>query len=174
MEHQLATKSMRKEQAMKTPSSFALQSKSPKRSAMHPMLRLQRAVGNQAVQNLVRGRALGQPLGAATPDFMGSRSGQDFNRIPTYTSAAGAIQTKLAINKPGDEYEREADRVADQVLAAPAQISRPVPRHHAFSALWASAWACGYGTRQRRSRHRQHRQTAGPGATAGYGTALWP
>jgi hypothetical protein len=30
------------------------------------------------------------------------------------------IQTKLAINRPGDEYEQEADRVADQVLAMPA------------------------------------------------------
>lgn len=30
------------------------------------------------------------------------------------------LQAKLAINRPGDEYEREADRVADQVLAAPA------------------------------------------------------
>ena len=29
------------------------------------------------------------------------------------------IQTKLAINKPGDEYEQEADRIADQVLTAP-------------------------------------------------------
>ena len=36
------------------------------------------------------------------------------------SSKAGAIQTKLAINKPGDEYEREADRIADQVVAAPA------------------------------------------------------
>lgn len=31
------------------------------------------------------------------------------------------LQTKLAINEPGDAYEQEADRVADQVLAAPAQ-----------------------------------------------------
>ena len=30
------------------------------------------------------------------------------------------IQTKLAINTPGDRYEQEADRVADQVLAASA------------------------------------------------------
>src|SRR5258708_743801 len=28
----------------------------------------------------------------------------------------GAIQAKLAVNLPGDEYEREADRVADQVM----------------------------------------------------------
>ena len=31
------------------------------------------------------------------------------------------LQTKLRINEPGDAYEQEADRVADQVLAQPAR-----------------------------------------------------
>lgn len=30
------------------------------------------------------------------------------------------LQAKLKVNEPGDSYEQEADRVADQVLAAPA------------------------------------------------------
>jgi hypothetical protein len=30
------------------------------------------------------------------------------------------LQTKLCINEPGDEYEQEADRVADQVMRVPA------------------------------------------------------
>jgi hypothetical protein len=30
------------------------------------------------------------------------------------------LQTKLTINEPGDIYEQEADRIADQVMAAPA------------------------------------------------------
>jgi hypothetical protein len=34
--------------------------------------------------------------------------------------AAGTIQTKLAVNKPGDTLEREADRVAEQVMNAPS------------------------------------------------------
>lgn len=46
---------------------------------------------------------------------------RDFSRTPTYPSAPPAIQTKLAINPPGDVYEQEADRVADQVLGAPMQ-----------------------------------------------------
>lgn len=33
--------------------------------------------------------------------------------------AAGAIQTKLAVNAPGDQYEQEADRVAEQVMRMP-------------------------------------------------------
>ena len=36
-----------------------------------------------------------------------------------------SLQTKLKVNEAGDSYEREADRVADQVLATPA--------HHDFS-----------------------------------------
>ena len=30
------------------------------------------------------------------------------------------LQTKLKVNEPGDSYEQEADRIADQVMAAPA------------------------------------------------------
>jgi hypothetical protein len=48
----------------------------------------------------------------------------DFTRIPVHPRADGAIQTKLAINQPGDSYEQEADRVAGQVMrmaAAPVQ-----------------------------------------------------
>src|SRR5207344_3082688 len=35
------------------------------------------------------------------------------------------VQTKLKVGEPGDIYEREADRIADQVMATPA--------HHVFS-----------------------------------------
>src|SRR5437868_15411257 len=35
------------------------------------------------------------------------------------------VQTKLAVNTPGDAWEREADRVADSIMSAPAPaISR--------------------------------------------------
>ena len=43
----------------------------------------------------------------------------DLSRVPLHPPAAGAIQAKLSINGPGDEYEREADRVADQVMRMP-------------------------------------------------------
>jgi hypothetical protein len=33
---------------------------------------------------------------------------------------SGVIQAKLKVNEPGDSYEQEADRLADQVLATPA------------------------------------------------------
>ncbi len=48
-----------------------------------------------------------------------SRFGHDFSRIPIHPPTAGEIQTKLGINKPGDEYEREADRISEQVMRMP-------------------------------------------------------
>ena len=80
-------------------------------------------------------RSPGQPLDAATRAFMEPRFGHDFSRIPTYARAVGTIQTKLAVNKPGDEYEQEADRIADQVLATSAYsaVSGVPPRIQRFS-----------------------------------------
>jgi hypothetical protein len=54
--------------------------------AENPLLVQQQAMGNQAVQRLLR---------------------------------AGAIPAKLTINEPGDQYEQEADRVAEQVMRMP-------------------------------------------------------
>jgi len=57
------------------------------RAPVHPVMQLQRAIGNQAVLRLMR---------------------------------SGALQPKLAISQPGDVYEREADRVADEVMRMPS------------------------------------------------------
>ena len=45
------------------------------------------------------------------------------------------LQTKLRVNEPGDVYEQEADRVAEQVLAKPAHpdVSSVPPRIQRFS-----------------------------------------
>lgn len=43
----------------------------------------------------------------------------DLSRIPAHPSAAGVVQAKLAINEPGDIYEQEADRIAEQVMRTP-------------------------------------------------------
>jgi hypothetical protein len=44
------------------------------------------------------------------------RFAHDFSRIHVHPPAAGAIQTKLTINQPGDEYEQEAEQVSDRVM----------------------------------------------------------
>lgn len=44
-----------------------------------------------------------------------SRPGHDFGRVAQHLPAAFKIQTKLVITESGDEYEQEADRIADEV-----------------------------------------------------------
>src|SRR5262245_61727338 len=39
---------------------------------------------------------------------------------PSCKNETPKLQTKLSINEPGDQYEQEADRVADQVMRMPA------------------------------------------------------
>ncbi|HYP27436.1 MAG TPA: DUF4157 domain-containing protein [Blastocatellia bacterium] len=89
----------------------------------HPILNLQSTVGNQAVLRMLQAHTEEPGVGstaAASPRF-----GDDFSPTPMHSLAEGVMQTKLTINTPGDEYEQEADRVADQVMATPA--------HHAVS-----------------------------------------
>lgn len=71
---------------------YSKASTSPKPSRVihpprHPLLQLQQAIGNQAVQRLLRSHA---------------------------------VPAKLAVSQPGDIYEQEADRVAEQVMRLPA------------------------------------------------------
>ena len=55
------------------------------------IINLQHTFGNQAIQRLMR-----------------SNIGFDFAKIP--------IQPKLKVSEPGDSFEQEADRIADQVI----------------------------------------------------------
>ncbi len=45
--------------------------------------------------------------------------GHQFEKVQIQQSAPNTIQTKLQVNQPGDKYEKEADRVADQVMRSP-------------------------------------------------------
>ena len=51
-------------------------------------------------------------------------AGFDFSKIPLHAPAPGRPQAKLTVNAPGDIYEREADRVAEQVMRIPEPGSR--------------------------------------------------
>src|SRR6266566_4517861 len=115
MEHQRATQSAQKEQP-KAPSSSRHQT-SLNRVATHPLLELQQTIGNQAAQNLRHSRNMQSDT--TTQASIEPRFGHDLSQIPIHSPAAGAIQTKLAINKPGDQYEQEADRVSEHVMRLP-------------------------------------------------------
>lgn len=66
--------------------------------------------------------------------FAGMHIGHDFCKIrfmdtsrktmlPVSEPGNGPVQAKLTINQPGDRYEQEAERIADQVMAMPADIA---------------------------------------------------
>lgn len=95
----------------------------------HSIVHSQRTIGNQAVQRFLEANT--EEVESGTTEIV--HFGHDFSRVPIHTPAVKAVQTKLAINKPGDEYEQEADRVAEQVMrmveptpigSAPAAIQR--------------------------------------------------
>ncbi len=64
------------------------------------------------------------PRLSGTSDFIETH---DFSKVPVFNSGSPLIQTKLVVNKPGDEYEHEADRVADGVIRASDPIAPLVP-----------------------------------------------
>jgi Domain of unknown function (DUF4157) len=84
---------------------------------VHTILHLQRTIGNQAVQRLLRASADGLDVGSGATAT--TRFAHDFSGISVYAKAPTGIQTKLTVNAPGDAYEQEADRVADQVMRTP-------------------------------------------------------
>ncbi|MCA9936158.1 MAG: DUF4157 domain-containing protein [Anaerolineales bacterium] len=60
------------------------------------------------------------PEHEAIPFLQTSNMKHDFSRIRLRTTACSpCIQTKLTINKPGDKYEQEADRIADLIMRMP-------------------------------------------------------
>ncbi len=63
-------------------------------------------------------RSPGQPLDPTTRASMESAFGHDFSRVRVH-AAPQTIQTKLTVSQPEDKFEREADRVADQVMRMP-------------------------------------------------------
>jgi hypothetical protein len=98
-----------------------------------PVPHLQRTIGSQPAPGTRQTPAA--ELGADSTSAPASYFAHDFSRIPLHAPAAGAIQTKLTINQPGDIYEQEADRIADQVLGTPAHpaISVTPPSIQRFS-----------------------------------------
>src|SRR5438445_3630718 len=52
--------------------------------------------------------------------FIARRASEDSFIAPTRQAAAPAVQTKMEVNKPGDKFEQEADRMAEKVVRMPA------------------------------------------------------
>ncbi|MBA3534080.1 MAG: DUF4157 domain-containing protein, partial [Ardenticatenales bacterium] len=82
--------------------------------------------GNQHVQRVVAAMQ-GTATSASSASFSASPPSQTPSPSPVRsTSAAPLLQAKLSVNEPGDEYEREADQIADQVMRAQS-VAPPAP-----------------------------------------------
>ncbi len=103
------------------------QSAARERPAMEGLLLgLQRTHGNRYVQRLLKAtiqRECGCAGACSDCGATGADQQQDvIHRMPKdagHTNRflpSGFIQTKLAVSQPGDQYEQEADRVAEQVM----------------------------------------------------------
>src|SRR6266436_5563266 len=110
-----------------------------------PVGHLQRLYGNQPVLQMRNGS--GGPAAPSVP--LRSNRGGILQRKCACGGGAGisgeceecskkkrlGLQTKLKVNEPGDIYEQEADRIADQGMATPAHdaVSSTPPRIQRFS-----------------------------------------
>ena len=78
-------------------------------------LHLQRTIGNQAVQRMLQTHADElNSTGTASPQL-----GHGLSRIPARAPTGEALRAKLASYTPEDEYEQEADRVANEIMRMP-------------------------------------------------------
>jgi outer membrane protein OmpA-like peptidoglycan-associated protein len=65
-------------------------------------------------------RSPGQPLDRETRAFMEPRFGHDFSRVPTRAHGSAPTSTHLAIGAPHDEFEQEAEMIAQHVMSRSA------------------------------------------------------
>jgi len=90
--------------------------------AASPIQKLQSRMGNQALQRMLRAHA-------ETSKKDAEASERAFGPTPVRSSAPAAIQPKLTVNTPGDAYEQESDRVAEQVMRMPEPGHSPESGH---------------------------------------------
>ena len=97
---------------------YAQKQSKPPQARFDPSRLVQRTIANQELPQASAEHPKGGALTVAPTHFA-----HDFSRIPVHATKHLKIQTKLTVSAPGDQYEQEADRVADSVMAG---HTRPV------------------------------------------------
>lgn len=78
--------------------------------------------GSSPLQHRAAVRPVPDSAAAEAPASAESQFAYDLSRVPTHTETPGTgpgVQAKLTVSTPGDRFEQEADRVADQVMTMP-------------------------------------------------------
>jgi len=105
------------------------QSQPQQQDSLHHSLLRRRTIEDQTTQRSPQAHTEGLEAASATTAAP-TRFAHDFSRIPMSSRAPVRLQAKLTVNTPGDIYEQEADRVAEQVMATPAhQAVSGAPPH---------------------------------------------
>lgn len=108
-------------------------------SEVRSILHLQRTIGNQAVQRLLQANS--EELEACSASTTPARFAHDLSLIPLYAKAPAKSQLQLKVSAPGDRYEQEADKVAEQVMRMrdPAGSGHQDADRHTTSSRYGSA-----------------------------------
>src|SRR5712691_6533720 len=115
MEHQLATKNTQKEQLKSPPSASPLQANSAERVTTHPVLRLQRAVGNQAVQRLINSGKIQAKLAVGQPGDVYEQEADQIAQQVVTSPPPPALQRRAA-NSTSTTESSTAAPIVNKVL----------------------------------------------------------
>ena len=75
---------------------------------LHPILNLQRTIGNQAIRQLLSAKTEDREAGSDASTT--THIAQDFSRLPVYSKTAVSPRAKLTVSTPGDVYSRKLTR----------------------------------------------------------------
>jgi hypothetical protein len=88
-------------------------------------------------------RDSGRPVSAHPKAATSSREGRHDPGRLAYELAAAGFRPKLKVNQPGDEYEQEADEIADRVMRSPAGDASGSPGGECCSGCASGAGCSG-------------------------------
>ena len=126
--HTFAQKPNSSKQSNSANYSMAGQALSRQNGDTHPILHLQRTIGNPAIQRLIEEKTEGlqvSPAGNSQKTIA-----HDFSQIPMHAREQSDAQAKPKVGIPGDQYERAVDKIANQealIQAKPILSQMPRP-----------------------------------------------
>src|SRR5271166_6639266 len=85
------------------------------------------------------------------------RNTSDFSLILVHLTPRPILQTKLMVNSPGDVYEQEAERVAEQVMRMPGPIASTPSQSSASVARVQRECVCGGSCSEYRKRKSENK-----------------
>lgn len=109
-------------------------------------------------------RSPGQRLEPSTRTFVESHLGPNFGQVRPHLEAPLPVQLKLTVNQSGDQYEREADQIADQVMSMPELEASRSPNILLLAQSLHIQRLCSHREEETQRKPRQEGKGTGPKA----------